>query len=110
MCIRDRFGAIISGFVASLVHNKFCEKELPNALSFFSGPRFVQIMLFVVAIPLGLIMYFVWPYIGGALAAVGNFIGSSGLVGTFTFGAADKALLPFGIHHLICLLYTSRCV
>ena len=95
------FGAIISGFVASLVHNIFCEKELPNALSFFSGPRFVQIMLFVVAIPLGLIMYFVWPYIGGALAAVGNFIGSSGLVGTFTFGAADKALLPFGIHHLI---------
>ena len=57
------FGAIISGFVASLVHNKYCEKELSNALSFFSGPRFVQIMLFLVAIPLGLFMYFVWPYI-----------------------------------------------
>ncbi|MDI7816583.1 PTS transporter subunit EIIC [Clostridioides difficile] len=46
-------------------------------------------------------MYFIWPPIGLALSKLGNWIGSSGLLGTFTFGAMDKALLPFGIHHLI---------
>ncbi|WP_248734377.1 PTS transporter subunit EIIC [Neobacillus rhizosphaerae] len=103
------FGSIISGAVASAVHNKFCNQELPNALSFFSGPRFSIMMMFVFSIPLGLLMYFIWPYIGNGLAAVGGFIGSSGLIGTFTFGALDKALLPIGIHHLIAfpIEYTS---
>lgn len=103
------FGSIISGAVASAVHNKFCTKEMPNALSFFSGPRFSTMMMFVFAIPLGLIMYYVWPYLGNGLAEVGGFIGSSGLIGTFTFGALDKALLPIGIHHLIAfpIEYTS---
>lgn len=95
------FGAIIAGFVASMVHNKFCETQLPNALSFFSGPRSTMVMIFFTAIILGTAMYFVWPFIGLALSKLGNFIGASGLFGTFTFGAMDKALLPFGIHHLI---------
>ncbi|NEZ46750.1 PTS glucose transporter subunit IIBC [Clostridium niameyense] len=103
------FGAIISGFVASMVHNKYCEKQLCNALSFFAGPRFSQIMMFVVAIPLGVAMYLVWPFLGAGLSAVGMFIGKSGLFGTFIFGALDKTLLPFGIHHLIAfpIEYTS---
>ncbi|PBE62603.1 hypothetical protein BGU25_00410 [Clostridioides difficile] len=42
-----------------------------------------------------------WPPVGLALSHLGNLIGSSGLLGTFTFGAMDKALFPFGIHHLI---------
>ncbi|MEG0296879.1 MAG: PTS transporter subunit EIIC [Clostridium sp.] len=95
------FGAIIAGFVASAVHNKFCQTELPNALSFFSGPRSSMVMIFVAAIFLGCAMYFVWPFVGLALSKLGTFIGTSGLIGTFTFGAMDKALLPIGVHHLI---------
>ncbi|EQF74193.1 PTS system, glucose-like IIB component domain protein [Clostridioides difficile CD212] len=95
------FGAIIAGFVASAVHNKFVDIELPSALSFFSGPRFSMIMMFIASIVLGTAMYFIWPPVGLALSKLGNWIGSSGLLGTFTFGAMDKALLPFGIHHLI---------
>ncbi|MEH7383461.1 PTS transporter subunit EIIC [Bacillus sp. JJ1533] len=95
------FSGIIAGIVASLIHNKYCEKQLPNALSFFAGPRFVQIMAFIVVLPVGIIMYYVWPVIGMGLSSLSNFITTSGLIGTFVFGAADRALLPLGIHHLI---------
>ena len=58
------FGAIIAGFVASAVHNKFVDIELPSALSFFSGPRFSMIMMFIASIVLGTAMYFIWPPVG----------------------------------------------
>lgn len=95
------FGAILAGIIASMIHNKFVDTELPTALSFFSGARSSMIMMFFGAIILGTAMYFLWPPIGLALSFIGNWIGASGLFGTFTFGALDKTLLPFGIHHLI---------
>ncbi|MFJ5621656.1 PTS transporter subunit EIIC [Peribacillus loiseleuriae] len=103
------FSGLIAGVVASIVHNRYCEKELPNALSFFSGPRFAQILNFVVVVPVGILLYYVWPYIGLGLAGLSHFITASGLIGTFVFGALDRALLPIGIHHLIAfpIEYTS---
>ncbi|MBS4208765.1 PTS transporter subunit EIIC [Bacillus sp. FJAT-50079] len=95
------FSGLIAGVVASIVHNKYCEKQLPNALSFFSGPRYVQILIFFVTIPVGIILYYVWPFIGMGLSSISHFITASGLIGTFVFGALDRALLPIGIHHLI---------
>ncbi|MEH7247960.1 PTS transporter subunit EIIC [Neobacillus niacini] len=103
------FSGLIAGVVASIVHNRYCEKQLPNALSFFSGPRYAQILNFVAVIPVGILLYYVWPFIGNGLASLSNFITASGLVGTFVFGAMDRALLPIGIHHLIAfpIEYTS---
>ena len=95
------FSGLIAGIVTSFIHNKYCEIQLPNALSFFAGPRFVQIVIAIAAIPVGIILYYVWPSIGLGLASFSDFITTSGLIGTFVFGAADRALLPIGIHHLI---------
>ncbi len=95
------FGGIISGLFVSFVHNRYYQKRLPNSLSFFSGVRFVPIVLSLLVIPFSYIMFFIWPIIGSFLTFVGASIGNSGLVGTFLFGALDKALLPFGLHHLI---------
>ncbi|MEH7014848.1 PTS transporter subunit EIIC, partial [Neobacillus niacini] len=77
--------------------------------SFFSGPRYAQILNFVAVVPVGILLYYVWPFIGNGLAELSNFITASGLVGTFVFGAMDRALLPIGIHHLIAfpIEYTS---
>ena len=61
----------------------------------------VIIMVTIVSVPLANLTYYVWPFIGGCLQALTTFIGSSGLLGTFVFGTLDKALLPFGLHHLI---------
>lgn len=95
------FSGIISGIAAALIHNKWVDKELPAMLGFFAGTKFVIIMVTIFALPLGVLMYYVWPYIGMALQSVTGFISSTGLLGTFVFGTMDKVLLPFGIHHLI---------
>ncbi|WP_240035161.1 PTS transporter subunit EIIC [Neobacillus notoginsengisoli] len=103
------FSGLIAGAVASFFHNRYCDKQLPNALSFFSGPRYVQILNFIVVVPVGIILYYAWPTIGLGLAGLSHFITASGLIGTFVFGALDRALLPIGIHHLIAfpIEYTS---
>lgn len=95
------FSGIISGVVAGLVHNKFCETKFKPMFAFFQGTKFVIIMITVVAVPLAIATYYIWPIIASGLQAITYFIGSSGLFGTWLFGFIDKALLPFGIHHLI---------
>lgn len=95
------FSGILSGLAAAFIHNKWVDKELPAMLGFFAGTKFVVIMVTLIAIPYGVLVYYVWPYIGLALQSVTGFIGASGLLGTFVFGTLDKLLLPFGIHHLI---------
>lgn len=101
------FGAYICAFLASVIHNRYYTKKLPQALSFFSGPRFAVMMMFVFAIPAGIIMYYVWPIISYGITTGTNMLTSAGLFGTFAIGFLDKALLPFGLHHLIPVQYTS---
>lgn len=101
------FGAYIAAFLASIIHNRFYTKKLPPSLSFFSGPRFAIIMMFVCAIPVGILMYFGWPMLSYLITTGTNMLTSAGLFGTFAIGFLDKALLPFGLHHLIPVQYTS---
>lgn len=95
------FSGLIVGVIASIVHNKFVDTTLPEMFGFFAGTKMVIIMVTIVSVPLANLTYYVWPFIGGCLQALTTFIGSSGLLGTFVFGTLDKALLPFGLHHLI---------
>lgn len=95
------FSGIISGIVAGLVHNKFVETKFKPMFAFFQGTKFVIIMVTVVAVPLAILTYYVWPIIAAGLQAITYTITSSGYFGTWLFGFIDKALLPFGIHHLI---------
>jgi PTS system maltose and glucose-specific IIC component len=95
------FSGIITGIVTAMIHNKWYNKKLSNVFAFFSGPRFVIIMITLFSIPLGVVTYYVWPVIATGLQNLAHFITNSGLFGTFLFGATDKALLPLGIHHLI---------
>ncbi|NLJ71030.1 MAG: PTS transporter subunit EIIC [Clostridiaceae bacterium] len=95
------FSGIISGLVASWLHNRFVDTTFSAMFAFFQGTKFVIIMVTLVSIPLSVLTYYVWPYIGGALQSLTSIISSTGLFGTFLFGTADKMLLPFGIHHLI---------
>lgn len=95
------FSGIICGLVAAWANNRWCEKELPMLFSFFSGAKYVIIMVSLLAVPLSIITYYVWPVIASLLQYLTNFITSTGLFGTFVFGTLDKMLLPFGIHHLI---------
>lgn len=101
------FGAYIAAFLASIIHNKYYTTVLRPSLSFFSGARFAVIMMFIFAIPTGILMYYGWPVISSIITTGTNMLTSSGLFGTFAIAFLDKALLPFGLHHLIPVQYTS---
>ncbi len=59
------------------------------------------ILITLFSIPLGIATYYLWPFFAGGLQAMTKLITTSDLYGTFLFGAMDKALLPFGLHHLL---------
>lgn len=95
------FSGILSGIITSLIHNKWYSKALPNVFAFFGGTKFVVILITLFSIPLGIATYYLWPFFAGGLQAMTKLITTSDLYGTFLFGAMDKALLPFGLHHLL---------
>ena len=95
------FSGIICGLLTAAVHNRFVDTQLPAMFAFFAGTKFVVIMVALVSVPAAIAAYYIWPFIAGILQGITRFIGESGLFGTFVFGTLDKALLPFGIHHLI---------
>ncbi len=94
------FGGIVAGIMAAVLCNKFYKMKLPSALSFFAGTRFVPIVSMVAAIITGGILYFVWPILQNGIFALGNLVQTSGLFGTFLFGCIERALIPFGLHHI----------
>ena len=94
------FGGIIVGLGVAALHNRFYKIQLPTVISFFGGVRFVPIISTFVYILVGLVMYFVWPYVQRAIYSLGDLVLRSGYFGTFIYGTIERALIPFGLHHV----------
>ncbi|MDY2737186.1 PTS transporter subunit IIABC [Intestinibacter sp.] len=97
------FGGIIVGLGVAALHNKFYKIELPQVLSFFGGTRFVPIISAIVYLVVGIAMFYIWPPIQGAIYSVGDLVRGSGYVGTWLYGLMERALIPFGLHHVFYL-------
>lgn len=97
------FAGIVTGLAAAELCNRFYKTQLPPAFSFFGGTRFVPISCMIFGIVTGVIMYFVWPFIQTGIFALGGVVQASGYFGTFFFGCCERALIPFGLHHIFYL-------
>lgn len=97
------FGGIIVGLGVAALHNRFYRIRLPQVLSFFGGTRFVPIISSVVYLIVGVVMAYVWPYIQNAIYALGDLVRNSGYFGTWIYGTIERALIPFGLHHVFYL-------
>ena len=95
------FGGIIVGLGVAALHNRFYKIQLPQVLSFFGGTRFVPIVCSIVYLIVGVVMFFVWPLIQSGIAALGQLVLESGYAGTWIYGIIERALIPFGLHHVI---------
>ncbi|MGO5097242.1 glucose PTS transporter subunit IIA [Agathobaculum sp. LCP25S3_E8] len=94
------FGGIIVGLGVAALHNKYYKIQLPQVLSFFSGTRFVPIISAAVYLVVGIAMYYIWPVIQTGINALGGFVLASGYAGTWLYGFIERALIPFGLHHV----------
>ena len=48
-------------------------------------------------------MFFIWPFVQEGIYALGGLVLNSGLFGTFIYGLIERALIPFGLHHVFYL-------
>lgn len=94
------FGGIIVGLGVAALHNRFYKIELPQVLAFFGGTRFVPIVTAVVYLIVGIFMFFLWPLVQRGIFNLGNLVLESGYLGTFLYGLIERALIPFGLHHV----------
>ena len=94
------FGGIITGIITALLHDKFHEIQLPQILGFFSGSRFVPIVTAVTMAFVGAALAFLWPIVQDGIAVIANLVRNAGFIGSFFYGLIERALIPFGLHHV----------
>lgn len=94
------FGGIIVGLGVAALHNRFYKIQLPQVLAFFGGTRFVPIISSFVYLLVGVAMFYVWPIVQGLIAGLGRLVLASGYIGTWIYGIIERALIPFGLHHV----------
>ncbi|MBE7043481.1 MAG: PTS glucose transporter subunit IIA [Ruminococcaceae bacterium] len=94
------FGGIIVGLGVAALHNRFYKIQLPQVLSFFGGTRFVPIISSLVYLLVGILMFFLWPIVQLGISKLGGLVLNSGYAGTWIYGIIERALIPFGLHHV----------
>ena len=94
------FGGIIVGLGVAALHNRFYKIKLPQVLSFFGGTRFVPIITSIVYLIVGIVMFYIWPVVQNGIAHLGQLVLESGYAGTWIYGMVERALIPFGLHHV----------
>ncbi|WP_195952433.1 PTS transporter subunit EIIC, partial [Clostridium saudiense] len=94
------FGGVITGLVTALLHNKFHTIQLPAIIGFFSGSRFVPIVTAVTMAFVGAILAFAWPVVQDGISVLSTLVKNAGAIGTFFYGLIERALIPFGLHHV----------
>lgn len=97
-------GAVITGIIVWMLHQRFHNIRLPDALAFFGGTRFVPIITTVTMGLLGLLIPLIWPVFARGINALGHMINSAGDFGPMIFGTGERLLLPFGLHHILVAL------
>jgi PTS system glucose-specific IIC component len=100
------FVGIIAGFLGANLFNKYYNYDkLPEALSFFNGKRFVPFVVIGGSVVTALLLSIIWPFIQGSLNSFGQWIATSRdtapILAPFIFGALERLLLPFGLHHML---------
>lgn len=92
---------IIAGCIGGALYNRFHNIKLPDVLGFFAGKRFVPIVTGAVSILLAAILGYVWPPIQSLINSFGEWLTSSGSIGTGLYGVFNQLLIPTGLHHVL---------
>lgn len=94
-------GGIVIGITAALLWQRFRRIKLPTWLAFFGGRRFVPIITAVASLVWGVIFGLIWPFIGSGINTFGTWLADHGTIGAGIYGAINRLLIPFGLHHIV---------
>src|SRR6478752_3679559 len=94
------FAGILVGLVTAVLFDRYHNIVLPSYLGFFGGRRFVPIVVSVACLIMGFGLSYFYPIFDAGLTSVGEFIGGAGAFGAFTYGFANRMLIPLGLHHI----------
>ncbi|HEY5880372.1 MAG TPA: glucose PTS transporter subunit IIA [Nakamurella sp.] len=95
------FAGILVGLVTAVLFDRYHTIQLPSYLGFFGGRRFVPIVVSVASLIMGFALSYFYPIFDAGLTSVGEFIGGAGAFGAFTYGFANRMLIPVGLHHIL---------
>jgi PTS system glucose-specific IIC component len=101
------FGGLVVGGIVAYLYNRFKNIQLPKMIGFFSGVRFIPIVTFGTMCVVGMLFAMVWPIFGIGLFDFGQALSKGGKYGgvtTLAFGILNRALLPFGLHHVMDIM------
>ena len=104
------FGGIIVGLGVAALHNRFYKIELPRVFSFFGGTHFIPIISAITYVGVGILMFYIWPPIQILINDAGKLVLMSGYGGTFVYGLLERALIPFGLHHVFYMPFWQTAV
>ncbi len=108
-------GGIFSGFITAFLYNRYREVELPAALGFFSGRRFIPMITTFAMLVLAFAIAIILPWISLIFDDFGQWVvkkyqGSGSntlLIGALAglYGILNRFLLPFGLHHIVNTIF-----
>lgn len=104
------FGGIIVGLGVAALHNRFYKIELPKVFSFFGGTHFIPIISAITYVGIGILMFYIWPPIQILINDADKLVLMSGYGGTFVYGLLERALIPFGLHHVFYMPFWQTAV
>jgi N-acetylglucosamine PTS system EIICBA or EIICB component len=94
-------GGIITGLVTASLWTRYHRIKLPAYLAFFGGRRFVPILTALAMLAIGSVLGAIFSWFNSGLTSVGEAVSGSTVVGAGVYGALNRFLIPFGLHHII---------
>jgi PTS system N-acetylglucosamine-specific IIC component len=94
-------GGIITGLITAWLWTRYHRIKLPAYLAFFGGRRFVPILTAIAMLLVGTILGLIFSWFNQGLTHVGQAVSGSTVVGAGVYGAINRFLLPFGLHHIV---------
>lgn len=93
------FGGISIGLISAILYNRYHKIRLPQVLGFFSGKRFVPIIVSVVALIFAVISVNIWGPIQQVIDIFAKWASTS-VLGPAFYAAGKRLLIPLGLHHI----------
>ncbi|HEY3868071.1 MAG TPA: PTS transporter subunit EIIC [Actinocrinis sp.] len=94
-------GGITIGIVSAILYQRYYRIKLPPYLAFFGGRRFVPIITAFVSVLVGVVFGLLWQYPASWIHSAGTWLAHNGTLGAGLYGVINRALLPFGLHHVV---------